>query len=33
VLHHFRSSSIPAILPKLVRTPTGIGLEVDETPG
>ena len=33
VLGHFRTLSIPAILPKLVRTPTGIGLELGDTSG
>lgn len=29
-LNHFREREIPTILPRLVRTSTGIGLEVDE---
>lgn len=30
VLEHFRSREIPRILPRLVRTPTGVGLEVPD---
>ncbi len=29
VLEYYRAREIPAILPRLVRTPTGVGLEVD----
>lgn len=30
VLKHFRSREIPTVLPRLVRTPTGVGIEVDD---
>ena len=29
VLAYYRAREIPAVLPRLVRTPTGVGLEVD----
>lgn len=29
-LHHFRGSAVPSILPRLVRTPTGVGIEIPE---
>jgi 8-oxo-dGTP pyrophosphatase MutT (NUDIX family) len=32
VLAHFRDREIPAILPRLVRTPTGVGIEVPSEP-
>jgi 8-oxo-dGTP pyrophosphatase MutT (NUDIX family) len=31
-LHAFRQQDIPAILPRLVKTPTGVGIEIDEPP-
>jgi 8-oxo-dGTP pyrophosphatase MutT (NUDIX family) len=33
VLEHYREREIPAILPRLVRTPTGVGLQVDPPEG
>jgi 8-oxo-dGTP pyrophosphatase MutT (NUDIX family) len=33
VLRSFAERDIPAILPRLVRTPTGVGLAVEESPG
>jgi 8-oxo-dGTP pyrophosphatase MutT (NUDIX family) len=33
VLRSFAERAIPAILPRLVRTPTGVGLAVEESPG
>lgn len=32
VLDHFNGAEIPAVLPRLVRTPTGVGIEVDAEP-
>jgi len=32
VLEHFRGLDIPRILPRLVRTPTGVGIEVPDGP-
>ena len=32
VLHHFGKMRIPTILPRLVRTPTGVGIEVPDGP-
>lgn len=32
-LDHFRGSAVPSILPRLVRTPTGVGIEIPEPNG